>query len=64
MSSRAFERTIEAIRSLDRARAPSEVCKTLLGSVRQFGAEYVLAGVIPMPGATRQHQISSIILDR
>lgn len=64
MSSKAFERTIEAIRSLDRAGAPAEVCGILLKSVRQYGAEHVLAGVIPTPGASRQHQISSIILDR
>jgi hypothetical protein len=51
MSSKAFERTIEAIRSLDCARTPVEVRGTLLGSVRQFSAGYVLAGVIPMPGA-------------
>lgn len=63
MSSKAFERTIEVIRSLDRARTPAEVCGTLLESIRPFGAEYILAGVIPMPGASRQHQISSIVLD-
>ncbi len=63
MSSKVFERTIEAIRRLDHARAPSEVCGMLLETARQYGAEYILAGVIPLPGASRQHQISSIILD-
>lgn len=63
MSSKAFERTIEVIRSLDRARTPTEVCAALLESVRQFGAEYVLAGIIPMPGASRHRQISSVVLD-
>jgi LuxR family quorum sensing-dependent transcriptional regulator len=63
MSRKAFERTVEFIRNLDRARAPSEVCGMLLSQVRQFGAEYVLAGVIPGLGTSRQQQVSNIMLD-
>ena len=55
MSSKVLERTIEAIRRLDRARALSEVCGMLLEAARQYGAEYILAGVTPLPGASRQH---------
>jgi LuxR family quorum sensing-dependent transcriptional regulator len=63
MSRKAFERTIEVIRSLERARTPVEVCGMLLSSLRQFGAEHVLAGIIPGPGTSRQQQLSSIVLD-
>ncbi len=35
----------------------------LLSSAKQFGAEYVLAGVIPRPGVGRQQQVSGVVLD-
>lgn len=63
MSRKAFEQTIEFIRSIDQARTPAEVCEMLLSIVRQYGAEHVLAGTIPKLGATRQQQLASIVLD-
>lgn len=62
MSRKAFERTRECIESLNQARSPVEVCSTLLSSVSRFGAEHILAGVIPIPGASRQSQISNVVL--
>jgi len=63
MSRKAFERTLEFIRALDEAKSPAEICERLLASIRQFGAEYVLAGTIPGPGTSRQQQMSSVVLD-
>jgi LuxR family quorum sensing-dependent transcriptional regulator len=63
MSRKAFERTVEFIRNLELARSPAEVCGMLLSAVKQFGAEYVLAGILPEPGAGRQQQISNVVLN-
>lgn len=63
MSHKAFEQTIHFIQSLDRARSPAEVCGMLLSAVRQFGAEYILAGTIPALGTSRQEQLSNVVLD-
>ncbi|MGO4525460.1 autoinducer binding domain-containing protein [Microvirga sp. 2MCAF35] len=63
MTRNVFEKTVEFIRNLDGARSPAEVCEMLLASVSQFGAEYVLAGIIPGPGTSRQQQVSSVVLD-
>lgn len=63
MSRKAFERTVELIRNLEGAKSPTEVCEILLSSIRPFGAEYVLAGIIPGQGTGRQQQISGLLLD-
>ncbi|MDF2812795.1 MAG: autoinducer-binding protein [Microvirga sp.] len=62
MSRKTFDQTIEFIRGLDRARTPAEICALLLKATSRFGAEFVLAGTIPLPGSSRQQQISNLIL--
>ena len=64
MSRKEFDQTIEFIQDLDRARTPTEVCEMLLSKVQRFGAEYVLAGTMPIPGMNREQQLSNVSLDR
>jgi LuxR family transcriptional regulator, quorum-sensing system regulator BjaR1 len=64
MSRKEFEQTIEFIQGLDRARTPAEVCAMLLSKVQRFGAEYVLAGTMPISGMNREQQLSNVILNR
>jgi LuxR family transcriptional regulator, quorum-sensing system regulator BjaR1 len=63
MSRKAFDQTIGFIRGLDRARTPADVCALLLEITGRFGAEYLLAGTIPVVGSSRQQQISNVLLD-
>ena len=63
MSRKTFDQTIGFIRELDRARTPADVCAVLLETTRRFGAEYVLAGTIPVHGSSRQQQLSNVVLD-
>lgn len=63
MVGRALSDTLGFIQDLDRARAPEEVCATLLRITRRFGVEHVLAGLIPNPGADRRTQLSHVVVD-
>ncbi|MCB8821128.1 helix-turn-helix transcriptional regulator [Microvirga rosea] len=60
---KALTQTIGFIQQLERARSPTEVCGMLLPILSRFGAEHILAGLIPRPDSNRQQQISHIILD-
>jgi LuxR family quorum sensing-dependent transcriptional regulator len=63
MSRKAFDQTIGFLRGLDRVHSPAEVCALVLRTAQRFGAEYVLAGTIPLPGSSRNQQLSNIVLD-
>lgn len=62
MSRKVFDRTIAFLRQLDQARSVGDVCRQLLQVTRPFGAEYVLTGTLPLPGSTRQQQLSHVLL--
>jgi LuxR family quorum sensing-dependent transcriptional regulator len=63
MTRRSFDQTLEFIRGLDRAHSEADVCKAVLKTARRFGAEFLLAGTLPVPGATPRQQRSHVVLD-
>ncbi|MCB5175124.1 helix-turn-helix transcriptional regulator [Microvirga lenta] len=64
MSRKVFDQTLEFIRNLDRTRDAADICSQMIQAARRFGAEYLLAGTIPVPGENRRQQISNILLDQ
>jgi LuxR family quorum sensing-dependent transcriptional regulator len=63
MSRHSLDLTLEFIRQLNRCHTSAEVCAALLGVAGRFGAQHVLAGTIPMPGAGKRQQREHVILD-
>jgi LuxR family quorum sensing-dependent transcriptional regulator len=63
MARRSLDQTLELMRTLDRAHGEADVCKAVLNTARRFGAEYVLAGTIPIPGAQPREQRSHVVLE-
>jgi len=64
MSRKTFDQTIELLRQLDRARDAADISRQLVQATRRFGAEYLLAGTLPVPGASRRQQLSHVLLDQ
>jgi LuxR family quorum sensing-dependent transcriptional regulator len=63
MSYKALDNTIGFLRGLDKVVSPADICAQVLRVAQQFGAEYVLAGTIPVPGSSRHQQLSHVVLD-
>jgi LuxR family quorum sensing-dependent transcriptional regulator len=63
MSRHSLDLTLEFVRQLDRCKSPEEICAALLAVAGRFGAQHVLAGTIPNPGATMRQQREHVILD-
>jgi hypothetical protein len=51
MARRSLDKTLDFIRSLDAADSQDDICRKVLELAGAYGAEHVLAGVVPMPGA-------------
>jgi LuxR family quorum sensing-dependent transcriptional regulator len=64
MSHKVLDQTIGFLRQIDQAQSAAEICRQVLQATCSFGAEYLLAGTIPMPGSTRQQQLSNVLLDQ
>lgn len=64
MSRKALDQTLDFIRQINRARQPDEICNTLLHTVEEFGFQNILAGTIPVPGASRKRQESNVLLHK
>lgn len=62
MSRKILDQTLEFIRQINRARRPEDICTTLLHTVEEFGFKHVLAGTIPVPGASRRQQETNVLL--
>lgn len=60
---RSLDKTLEFVRSLDRATSQAEICAQILEKTRSFGVEHVLAGTIPLPGEMSRSQRSNVLLD-
>ncbi|HET7847672.1 MAG TPA: LuxR family transcriptional regulator [Pseudolabrys sp.] len=54
--------TLTFIRDIDRAASPAEICGVILKAVRPYGFGNILAGTIPLPGATQSQQESNVVL--
>jgi len=63
MSRRQLDQTLELIAALDRARSAPAICDFILRAAARFGAEHVLAGTVPMPGADRRAQRAHVVLE-
>ena len=63
MGRRSLDRTLDFIRSLDAADSQDDICRKVLELAGAYGAEHVLAGVVPMPGALPKTQRSNVLLD-
>lgn len=63
MTRKSFDKTLDFIRSLDKARSAGDVCTELLKIAGQFGFEHVLAGTIPTPGSSTLQQKSHVVLN-
>lgn len=62
MSRKALDETLEFIRNVERAKTPADVCGAVLKSVKRYGFQNILAGTIPIPGASKPQQESHVIL--
>lgn len=62
MSRKILDQTLGFIRQINRARRPEDICTTLLRTVEEFGFQHVLAGTIPVPGASRRQQETNVLL--
>ncbi|TAH66370.1 MAG: LuxR family transcriptional regulator [Rhodopseudomonas palustris] len=62
MSRRELDETLNVIGAVDRAKGPDEIAKCLLSVVRPYGFSRVLAGTIPLRGASSRQQLSGVVL--
>jgi len=57
-----FDDTLSYMDSIQKARTPEEVCRTLVGVTRRFGLTALLAGTIPAGGSSPDEVRSHILL--
>ena len=57
-----FDDTLAYIDSIQKARTPDEICRTLIDVTSRFGMTALLAGTVPKPGSPRDELRSHVML--
>ncbi|WP_288580488.1 LuxR family transcriptional regulator [uncultured Methylobacterium sp.] len=63
MTRKTLDTTLAFLRALDRTASPDDVGNLLRRELSDYGVEYILAGMIPSPGASAGRQFGHILLD-